>query len=147
MVCSCVLLLCQLKNDSTLSGRYIFYHHTLTHIFPFNNSEFQTHLRHSKFIFLNFPFSSCSECDPYTEKACRDAANSLGLVIGGAGYTFAGDYATNGFYAYSSGPYNGRVYYGTGGKVAQMKALPGPYNKVIGAKYRPVGYDCNNSGI
>ena len=43
-ICSRVLLLlCQLKNDSTLSGRYIFFYHhtdiqrTHTHIFPLNN--------------------------------------------------------------------------------------------------------------
>ena len=65
----------------------------------------------------------------------------MGLIIGGAGYEFAGDYTPKGCYTYSSGTYKGRAYYGTGGTLDQMKTLPG------GNKYRPVGYDCNYPGI
>ena len=84
----------------------------------------------------------CSECGPYTEKACRDAANYNKLIIGnGKGSGFAGDFGTKGCYAYSSGKYNGRVYYGTGGTLSQKKSLLG------GNKYRPVGHDCIYPGI
>ena len=79
----------------------------------------------------------------YTEKACRDAANSLGLMIGGNGYTFAGPYNPKGCYAYSSGTLNNRVYYGTGGTLDQFKDLLG----ADPTRYRPVGYDCNYPGI
>ena len=92
--------------------------------------------RHSKCIFQSDLFLSCSVCDPYTEKACRDAANSLGLDWGNAA-----DHAVKGCYAYSDGGHKGQVYYGTGGTIDQMKTLPGVN------KYRPVGYDCNNTGI
>ena len=50
-----LLLLCQLKNDSTLSGRYIFfYHHTCIyiHIFPLNN----IHLFYIIFPPLHIPY-------------------------------------------------------------------------------------------
>ena len=81
-------------------------------------------------------FSSCSECDPYTDQTCRDVANSLeGITFAGAG-----NYTTKGCYAYSSGTYKGKVYYGTGGTPDQMKS------SLSGNKYRPAGYDCNKSG-
>ena len=86
-------------------------------------------------------FLFCSECEPYTERACRDAANYNKLIIGGKGSEFAGEYKTNGCYAYSSGTYNGRVYYGTGGTLSQKKS------SLDGNKYRPVGYDCSYPGI
>ena len=92
--------------------------------------------RHLNFIFLNYPFSSCSDCDPYTEKACRDAANSLGLT-----WMHVTRDDIKGCYAFSSGYLTGNVYYSSGGTIDQMKTLPGVN------KYRPVGYDCNNAGI
>ena len=76
------------------------------------------------------------ECDPYSEKVCRDVANSLGLTFGGSG-----SYSNKGCYAYSSGTYKGKVYYGNGGTTDEMKTL------LSGTKYRPAGYDCINSGI
>ncbi len=90
---------------------------------------------------INFAFLFCSVCNEYTESACLDAANYMGLIIGGAGYEFVGDHTTKGCYAYSSGKHNGRVYYGKGGTLSQMKSSPGA------GKYRPVGYDCNYPGI
>ena len=90
-------------------------------------------------MLLKFMFLFCSECEPYTERACRDAANYNKLIIGSG---FAGKFYGNyGCYAYSSGKYNGRVYYGTGGTLSQKKSLLG------GNKYRPVGHDCNYPGI
>ena len=86
-------------------------------------------------INLNGPFSSYTECDPYSEKACRDAADSLGLT-----FAAAGNYKwTKGCYTYSSGTYEGKVYYGTGGTMDQMKSL------LSGSTYRPTGYDCIGS--
>ena len=73
--------------------------------------------------------------------ACRNAANYNGLMTVGEGYEFTGKYTPKGCYAYSSGKYNGRVFYGSGGTLDQMKSLPGQ------GIYRPVGYDCNYQGI
>ena len=52
---------------------------------------------------------SISVCVPYSEQACRDVANALGLSLGGVGYSFAGDYSVKGCYAYSSGKYAGKA--------------------------------------
>ena len=79
---------------------------------------------------------SISVCVPYSEHACRDVANALGLSLGGVGYSFAGDYSVKGCYAYSSGKYAGKAYYGTGGTTEQMK------KSLNGQKYRLSGYDC-----
>lgn len=83
--------------------------------------------------------SSNTECDPYTEEACRDASTSLGLSLGGSGYAFAGNWPTKGCYAYSSTTFIGNAYYSTGGTMDQMKTV------LVGSKYRPVGYDCSNA--
>ena len=77
-----------------------------------------------------------SVCDPYSEQACRDIAKNLGLSLGGEGYSFAGDFSVKGCYAYSSGKYAGKVYYGTGGTTEQMK------KSVSGQAHRLAGYDC-----
>ena len=95
-----------------------------------------------EYIFLNFQYSFCSECDPYTEWACREAADYNGLKIGGEGHEFAGEHETKGCYAYSSGKYIGRVYYGRRGTESEMKSPPDESEK-----YRPAGYDCNYPGI
>ena len=97
--------------------------------------------RHLKFIFINYLLWSGSECDPYTEKACIDAANVLGLLPGRKAHPFAGDWWIKGCYASSGGPYTGYVYYGTGGTIDQMKTV------LVGNFYRPMGYDCTISGI
>ena len=76
------------------------------------------------------------KCVPYDESACRNAANNMGFSFGGKGV-----YTTKGCYTYSSGTYIDKVYYGTGGTMDEMKAIPG------GAKYRPQGYDCNYQGM
>ena len=55
-----------------------------------------------------------------SEAACQARSEDLGLLIGGAGYGFASDYATKGCYAYEAdgGPYAGRAYWGEGGSAA-----------------------------
>merc|ERR1711962_1721515 len=94
-------------------------------------------------------------CQPYTESACRLAASINKYQVGGNGYQFAGDYTTKGCYVYVNGPFNGRVYYGTGGTLGQkMAPLAGPTSrrhvvrppwmkKSLEKKVRPKGYDCS----
>ena len=85
-------------------------------------------------------FSSKEICTPYSENACRDAINTLGLQQGGNGYSFSGNFGTKGCYAYESGSFANLAFYGTGGTEDQMKqALASP-------KYRPIGHDCNTQG-
>ena len=79
---------------------------------------------------------SISVCVPYSEQACRDTAIAGGLSLGSGGSSFAGDYSVKGCYAYSSGKYAGKAYYGTGGTTEQMK------KSLNGQKYRLSGYDC-----
>jgi len=68
-----------------------------------------------------------------TENDCKKLAESLGLQIGGGGFSFAGPYETKGLYSYNSGRYAGMAFFGRGGTEDQMKA------SVHGQKYRP-GY-------
>ena len=85
-------------------------------------------------------FSSKEICTPYSENACRDAINTLGLQEGGNGHSFSGDFGTKGCYAYESGSYANMVFYGTGGTEDRMKAA------LTSPKYRPIGHDCNTQG-
>ena len=80
------------------------------------------------------------DCEPYSQQACKDAGNRLGLKQGGGGTDFVGDYNTKGCYAYSSGDYSGMVFFGTGGSEEDMKKPPSS------PKYRPNGYDCSTKG-
>lgn len=66
-----------------------------------------------------------------TEAACRTKAQELGLLLGGGSSAFTGAFTTKGCYAYSSGSYSGRAFWGTGGSVNQMQAAVSP------PKYRP----------
>ena len=66
-----------------------------------------------------------------TENDCKKLAESLGLQIGGGGFSFAGNYETKGLYSYNSGKYAGMAFFGRGGTEEQMKA------SVHGQKYRP----------
>jgi len=75
-------------------------------------------------------------CTPFSQEACSAAAMKLGLKKGGRGHKFAGKYRTKGCYAYKSGKYKGRVYYGTGGSFQKKKEIP------KAPKYRPEGHDC-----
>lgn len=75
-------------------------------------------------------------CVPYTEEACKQAATSQGLLLGGGGYEFAGSHGTKGCYSYSSGAYKGMAFYGTGGSDSQSKAA------VSAPKMRVPGADC-----
>ena len=59
---------------------------------------------------------------------------------GGNGYSFSGDYATKGCYAYDSGNNANMAFYGTGGTDDEMK------NTLASPQYRPKGYDCVTQG-
>ncbi len=65
----------------------------------------------------------------------------LGLLLGGKGYEFAGDYSTKGCYAYSDGSFAGRAYYGIGGIDEEMEA------SALFPQHRPDGYDCYEGNI
>ena len=95
---------------------------------------------------LNIKLSSIvaeyGNCDPYSLEACEDAGKTLGLLLGGGGSSFSGDYSTKGCYAYDNGKekYQGMVFYGTGGSKDEMKlALSRP-------KYRPQTFYCLGIG-
>ena len=81
------------------------------------------------------------DCVPYSQEACKAAAERLGLHLGDGYSSFiSSDNPNKGCYAYDSGRFAGRVYYGSGGTTEQMKtALASP-------KYRPIGYDCSVEG-
>ena len=90
-------------------------------------------------------------CEPYSIEACKDAALSLGLQLGGCGHLneptplnepfegtkhkSGGEYA-KGCHAYHAGHCNGVAFYGTGGTIESMKQPLSP------PRYRPSGYDC-----
>ena len=81
-------------------------------------------------------------CVPYSQQACSDAADDLGLLKGGGGHSFAGVHTIKGCYAYKSGRYANMAYYGTGGSAGDMQSkLP-----IDSPEYRPTGYDCSVFG-
>ena len=61
-------------------------------------------------------------CKAYTEESCRMAAEHLGLTLGGKGHLFADTHSIKGCYAYESGKYAGRAYFGKEGTNEEMKA-------------------------
>ena len=79
-------------------------------------------------------------CVPYSEEACSDAADSLGLLKGGEGFNFVGNFPTKGCYAYQIGAHANMAYYGTGGLDNQRR------EELTSPKYRPVGHDCSTKG-
>jgi len=84
------------------------------------------------------PVDTTAVCTPYSAEACRAAAQRLGLEEGGAGHAFEGDYSQKGCYAYSSGEYANRAYYGLGGSDSEISSP----NTNSDETYRPEGYDC-----
>jgi len=77
--------------------------------------------------------SECQSSQPYSLEACKVAAERLGLQTGGTGWDFSGDFGTKGCYTYTSGKYEGRAYYGTGGTAAdRKKILESPKARVAG---------------
>ena len=81
-------------------------------------------------------------CVPYSQQACSDAADDLGLLKGGGGRNFVGDYTIKGCYAFKSGRYANMAYYGTGGSAGDMQSqLP-----ITSSAYRLTGYDCSVFG-
>ena len=75
-------------------------------------------------------------CVPYSEEACHDASQSLGLSLGGMGYPFAGYFPVKGCYSLHVPGYAEAAFYGIGGTEEEtMAELSTPY-------YRPEGYDC-----
>ena len=78
------------------------------------------------------PGFDCKYCVPYSLEACKDAGKTWDLI----GPTTSSTYVTKGCYAYKSGSYAGKLYYGTGGSPDEIQTdltLP---------KYRPSGFDC-----
>ena len=88
--------------------------------------------------------SFLDNCVPYSQQACKDVSNKLGLKLGHSNHAFAADYDIKGCYAYASGSYAGHVFYGTGGTRKEMKDPHQEYRTIL---YRPIGYDCNTSGM
>lgn len=56
-----------------------------------------------------------STCEARNQEECRTLAGELNLGLGGNGYSFAGDYGTDGCYTYTSGSYSKYVYFGYSG--------------------------------
>ena len=79
------------------------------------------------------PSSDSEELTPCLSQAdCEARANALGLELGGAGYDFAGDFGTKGCYTYSSGTYEGKAYFGTGGERDDMEdPVADPKDRVL----------------
>lgn len=63
-------------------------------------------------------------CHYVTEESCREAASSLGLHLGGAGFPFAGPYSRAGchFYPCSNCLYGGIAYFGTMGTALDFQS-------------------------
>ena len=59
-------------------------------------------------------------------------ARALGLMVGGAGHPFVGNWGVKGLYAYRSGQYQGIAYFGTGGNERDRLTMPHESEK-----YRP----------
>ena len=88
----------------------------------------------TKVIFIG---TLIKDCTPYSEGACKAAANALNL-----NWKSAGDYGTKGCYAYKSnhGNYPNNVYYGTGGTDDEKKM-----RLISSSIYRPDGHDCRSN--
>ena len=82
-------------------------------------------------------------CTPYSESACRIAAEKAGLELGGGGYPFAGSVVNKGCYTYATGTYKGFAFYGLGGDSKTNSELFDVTKKY----YRPEGYDCSSSNF
>ena len=69
------------------------------------------------------PSQVFTQCN--TEDSCKAAAVAQGLQLGGAGYAFSSGSSvySRGCYAYESGTYGGRAYFGSGGSQQQMEAV------------------------
>jgi hypothetical protein len=67
------------------------------------------------------------------ENSAKEIALSLGLILGGNGYDFAGDYSTKGLYSYRNGDYKDKAFFGRGGTISEMTT------QLDGDKYRPCG--------
>ena len=73
------------------------------------------------------PIETCDE--PSSEQECSEAAKAAGVLEGGAGYPFAGNWKTRGCYAYAegSGTYAGRAYWGVNTDGIEPTASKGRY--------------------
>ena len=80
-------------------------------------------------------------CVPYSEVACKVAAENLGLRVD-ADFT-SGSATTKGCYAYSSKneALAGKVFFGKGGSENDMA---NPVDKASG-QFRPLGHDCKSN--
>ena len=73
---------------------------------------------------MSSPPPASDSCYYYTEESCRSAAEALGLEIGGAGWSFAGNYERSGCYYYECSHclYGGIVYFGRAGSQSDMES-------------------------
>ena len=83
------------------------------------------------YIFLDLDHS---DCVPYSESACKAAAENLKLKF------TVGDYTIKGCYMYNNGKYPGDIWYGTGGSEKQIRVLPFASKNIE----RPIGFDCKS---
>ena len=75
-----------------------------------NNNYYCDARYHRKYVSVSS--SKGKKFTPQNRAECTNAAQKLGLKIGGKGYPFAGKYATSGCYYYSAGMYKGIAYWG-----------------------------------
>ena len=87
-----------------------------------------------------FSFFCLGECVPYSQEACEDVVDRLGLQKGGKGFNFVHNFVNKGCYSYESGDYANIAYYGSGGSEQEMAT------QLNSPKYRPAGYDCSKTG-
>ena len=82
-------------------------------------------------------------CIPYSESACRIAAEKAGFKLGGGGSDFA-VHNKIGCYAYTKGTkYKGSAYYGRGG---DRTSISEPLD-IFKDYHRPEGYDCSHGNL
>jgi len=85
-----------------------------------------------------------SQCLGFSVEACTSAAQAMGFQLGGEGYQFTGNFQTKGCYAYTSGQYSGRAYYGllNNAEVTDSNGLNSGA-AAASPKFRPSGIDCS----
>ena len=71
---------------------------------------------------------------------------ALGLSLGGGGLEFASDFTSKGCYSYSSGPYAGMAFFGTGGSEEEMAASVASQITAQGASRVP-NNECTKSSM
>ena len=60
-------------------------------------------------------------CVPYSQQACAEAVDALGLEKGGEGYEFIGNHSTKGCFSYENETFTNKAFYGTGGSEEEIR--------------------------